>query len=102
MKECHVKMLNDLHRTSSSVKNYHLKNESYKQIGRKVLSCRNYYLRRTEKILFDFVRCLEFLEDSVGSILIGFFADQGLIEMLEASDFEIMGQVSLILEAVPN
>lgn len=53
-----------------------------------MLSYMNHFLRETEQIYLDSELGLDFSNGSVGSLLTSFFAEQGFIEMLKASNYE--------------
>lgn len=87
-KECLAEILSDLQKTSSFVNNYHMKNKTYKQVKRRVLSCLEYFLKVNGQINSGSSFCHDLLRGSDGSFLTGFFAENSIMKLLEDSDYE--------------
>lgn len=66
------------------------------------MSCWNHFPRVTEQICSGSGLSLDFSKGSVGSSLTDFFAEHGLIEMFETSDYESIDQASPYLGAITD
>lgn len=94
LKECLVDMLADFQETSSAMKDAHLRNCTYKQINKVVLSQLDKNIKDAENISYGFGLRMDFSNGYRQLFTTEVFSEHGLDGMIEAFHFECKDQVS--------
>lgn len=100
LKEYLVEMSEDSERTFSSFKNACKIEKFFRNIGRKISHCLNAFLKNTKELSSGFDTRIDFSKGWSGLLMSEVFTKQGLMEILEASNYYFIYQMSPFLDAI--